>query len=67
MSTPLAIGQRVQHAQYGLGTTTLSDASRTTIDFDEHGTRIFVTEMFQVELVDAPRPPRPKRSRAAKK
>jgi hypothetical protein len=67
LSDPLSIGQRVNHDRYGLGTTTLSDERRTTIDFDEHGTKVFVTEMFQATLVDGPAPPRPKRARAVKK
>ncbi len=68
MSTPLPVGQRVQHDLFGLGTATISDASRTTIDFDEHGIKTFVTSMFQAQLVDGPpRPARARRSRAAKK
>ena len=66
MSEPLPTGQRINHARYGLGTATLSDERRTTIDFDEHGTKVFVTEMFEATLVDGPAPPRPKRARAAK-
>ena len=67
MSEPLSIGQRLNHAQYGLGTATSSDERRTTIDFDEHGVKVFVTEMLQATLVDGPAPPRPKRARAPKK
>ena len=67
MSEPLPIGQRLKHDRYGLGTATLSDERRTTIDYDEHGTNIFVTEMLQATLVDGPPPPRPKRARAVKK
>jgi hypothetical protein len=66
VSEPLPPGQRLNHARYGLGTATLSDERRTTIDFDEHGVKIFVTEMLQATLVDGPAPPRPKRGRAAK-
>ncbi|HEX6736945.1 MAG TPA: hypothetical protein VF310_01600 [Vicinamibacteria bacterium] len=67
MDAPLPIGQRLNHFQYGLGTTTGSDERRTTIDFDEHGSKTFVTEMLQVTLVDGPPPPRPKRRRVEKK
>jgi hypothetical protein len=67
VSTPLPVGQRLNHALYGLGTATLSDERRTTIDFDEHGIKVFVTEMLQATLVDGPPPPRPKRKAAAKK
>lgn len=65
MNAPLSIGQRLNHDRYGLGTATLSDERRTTIDFDEHGSKTFVTEMLQATLVDGPAPVRPKRGRAA--
>lgn len=67
MDAPLPVGQRLNHGMYGLGTTTLSDERRTVIDFDEHGTKAFLTEMLQATLIDGPPPPRPKRGRAARK
>ena len=67
MSEPLPVGQRLSHSMYGLGTATVSDERRTTIDFDEHGVKTFITEMLQATLVDGPAPPRPKRKRAVKK
>ena len=66
MDAPLHIGQRLNHERYGLGTTTGSDEQRTTIDFDEHGSKTFVTGILQVTLVDGPPPPRPKRRRVVK-
>ena len=67
MSTPLNVGQRLKHEMYGLGTATVSDERRTTIEFDEHGTKVFVTEMLQATLVDGPpAPPRRRPSRAKK-
>jgi hypothetical protein len=66
VDAPLRIGQRLNHAQYGLGTTTGSDEQRTIIDFDDHGSKTFVTGMLQVTLVDGPPAPRPKRPRTRK-
>ena len=39
----LSEGQTVRHQQYGLGTVTESNVERTTIDFDNHGVKKFVT------------------------
>ncbi len=63
----LSEGQYIKHEQYGLGVVTESDAERTTIDFDEHGPKKFVTSLMKAELVgDAPaRTARPKRRRKA--
>jgi len=55
-------GQYVKHFQYGFGVVTESDADRTSIDFDGHGMKKFVTSIMVVELAgDAP--VRPKRRR----
>jgi hypothetical protein len=66
VTKPINEGQRVRHAVFGLGTAVLSDPSYTMVDFDDHGKKRFVTSMFEVELVETPRPPRSK-SRAAKR
>lgn len=59
-------GQYIKHGIYGFGTITESDSERTTIDFDDHGVKKFVTSMMVVELAgDAP--VRPARSRRRKK
>lgn len=60
-------GQYIKHGVYGFGTITEADAERTTIDFDEHGVKKFVTSMMVCELAgDAPpRPPRSKRRKKA--
>lgn len=56
-------GQYVRHFQYGLGIVIESDAERTSIDFDLHGPKKFVTGLMTVEPAgDAP--PRPARRRA---
>ena len=54
-------GQYIKHFQYGLGVVVESDAERTSIDFDLHGIKKFVTSIMVVEPAgDAP----PKRLRA---
>jgi hypothetical protein len=63
VNKPLAAGQYLQHARFGIGVATQSDESRTTIDFYEHGIKKFVTGMLEVQLMnDAP--PRPKAEKA---
>ena len=61
----LSEGQYIKHDLYGFGVVMQSDHERTTIDFDEHGTKKFVTGLMKAELVgDAPaHPARPKRRR----
>lgn len=55
-------GQYVRHEQYGLGVVVSSDTERTTIDFDDHGEKKFVTSLYVAEVVgDGPTKPRPKR------
>lgn len=60
-------GQTVKHETYGLGIVTASDQERTTIDFDDHGTKMFVTSIMTAELIgEAPAtPPKTKRRRKA--
>jgi hypothetical protein len=59
----LPAGQYIKHEIYGLGVITESDSERTTIDFDAHGTKKFVTSIMTAELVgEAPaKAARPKR------
>lgn len=45
-------GQYIKHFQYGFGVVTESDAERTSIDFDLHGPKKFVTSLMVVELSD---------------
>jgi hypothetical protein len=63
VSKPLTSGQWLQHERFGLGVTVSSDEQRTTIDFDEHGRKVFVTEMLEVQLAPAPDRPRARRAR----
>jgi hypothetical protein len=62
----LPAGQYVKHGVYGFGTITVADAERTTIDFDEHGVKKFVTSLMVCELAGDV-PPRPSRSNRRKK
>lgn len=59
----LGEGQQLKHDTYGLGVVTQSDNERTTIDFDDHGKKLFVTSMMTAELIgEAPAvPPRRRR------
>src|SRR5271169_803093 len=60
----LAEGLYIKHFQYGLGIVTDSDAERTSIDFDLHGPKKFVTSLMVVEPAEGTPP---KRSRAKRK
>ena len=60
-------GQTVRHEQYGIGTVTESNTERTTIDFDNHGVKKFVTSIWSAEVIgDAPAD-RPTRRRTRRK
>ena len=60
-------GQTIKHEVYGLGIVTASDAERTSVDFDDHGPKLFVTSIMTAELIgEAPAtPPKTKRRRKA--
>jgi hypothetical protein len=51
-------GQYVKHYRYGMGVVTESDSRQTSIDFDVHGLKRFVTTLMVVELSDLTPPPR---------
>jgi hypothetical protein len=51
--------QYLRHGQYGLGVVTQSNAERTTIDFEQHGIKKFVTSLLVVELLPGHAPARP--------
>jgi hypothetical protein len=63
----LAEGLYIKHFQYGCGVVTQSDLERTTIDFDAHGIKKFVTSLMVVEPAEGTPPKRlgSKRSRKA--
>lgn len=63
-------GQTIRHEQYGIGIVTESNTERTTIDFDNHGVKKFVTSVWTAEVIgDAPaeRPARRRTRRKTKK
>ena len=62
----LAQGQYVKHFQYGCGVITESNEARTSIKFDTHGIKKFVTSLMVVEPAEQLAPP-PKRARATAK
>ena len=55
-------GRYVKHYRYGMGIVTQSDAELTSIDFDLHGLKKFVTGLLVVELSSL-RPPKHLRAR----
>jgi len=58
-------GAYVKHFQYGLGVVTESDSQRTSIDFDLHGVKKFVTSIMVVEQAEGTPPRRPRRRKKA--
>ena len=61
----LAEGQYITHFQYGLGDITETNPERTSIDFDLHGMKKFVTGIVVVEPAEGT-PPKRKRVRRKK-
>jgi hypothetical protein len=59
-------GQYVKHFQYGNGVITESNEDRTTIDFDAHGMKKFVTSIMVVEPAEGTPPKRPRAKRRKK-
>ena len=59
-------GQYVKHFQYGCGVVTESDVDLTTIDFDLHGIKKFVTSLMVVDPAEGT-PPKRRRSKRRKK
>ena len=51
--------QYLKHEQYGRGVVTQSNSQRTTIDFELHGTKKFVTDLLVAELLPGHAPARP--------
>ncbi|HSL23797.1 MAG TPA: hypothetical protein VK886_19850 [Vicinamibacterales bacterium] len=62
-----AKGDRVVQPQYGPGTITEVNDRHTVIEFDEHGTRRFLTSMVTLESTSAPAPARVPRARKTRK
>ena len=62
----LATGQYIKHFKYGLGVITASNEDRTSIDFDLHGPKLFVTGLMVVEPAEGTPPKRPRTKRRKK-
>lgn len=58
-------GQYIKHLQYGCGVIVKQDSERTTIDFDSHGIKIFITSLISIEAADGV-PPKRRRAKRAK-
>ena len=54
---------RIRHSVYGTGTIVEVNPRRTTIAFDDAGTRKFMTSMVELAPSDTPAPPKPAKSR----
>jgi alpha-acetolactate decarboxylase len=68
MAKVFSVGQAVEHSVYGLGTISASDTERTTVDFELHGAKKFVTSIVKLEPSEKipQAPPRRRGSRKAK-
>ena len=58
-------GAYIAHFQYGLGVVTESNSERTSIDFDLHGMKKFVTSLMVVSPAEGT-PPKRKRVKKIK-
>ena len=69
MSKPptFALNDRVRSATYGEGSITRIDEKYTTIEFDDGGTRKFLTSVVQLERSDSSAPVKAERTKKAKK
>lgn len=56
-----AVADRVHHSEYGLGSITGVNPSRTTIEFDGAGVKKFVTGIVRLTHCDTPAPVKPAR------
>ena len=61
----LQTGQYIKHFQYGCGVITEHNTDRTTIDFDAHGLKKFVTSLMVVEPAEGT-PPKRRRAKRVK-
>lgn len=59
-------GAYISHFQYGLGVVTESNSDRTSIDFDLHGMKKFVTGLMEVSPAEGTPPKRRKAKRVKK-
>jgi hypothetical protein len=60
-------GQYIKHSVYGLGIVTEADSERTSIQFESHGPKKFVTAIMSAEVLgETPSKPIKIRKRAKK-
>ena len=59
-------GSRVTQATYGSGTVTSSDEKYTVIEFDEHGRRVFLTDVVTLTKSETPAPNKPSKAKRKK-
>ncbi len=59
-------GQYIKHFQYGFGVITESNEQCTSIDFDIHGIKKFVTGLMAVDPAEGTPPKRSRRKRSKK-
>ncbi len=52
MAKEFSVGQAVEHHLYGVGIISAMDAERTTIDFEHHGPKKFVTSIVKLQATD---------------
>jgi len=49
-------GHKIKHELYGEGVVTESEEDRTTVDFNDHGVKKFVTSLMTCEIIgEAPK------------
>ena len=72
-SNGFSVNERIQHEDYGPGTITAIGPVHTTIEFDQAGTKKFMSSMVKLERTDVAAPQRrtksssaPKKKKAAK-
>lgn len=65
-TSEFSVNDRVTSATYGEGTISVVDEKYTTIAFDQHGTRKFLTTLLKLERSDSVAPVKPERAKKAK-
>jgi len=61
-----AKGNRVAQANYGAGTVVSSDERYTIIEFDNHGRKVFISDMVALAKTDEPAPNKPAKAKRKK-
>ena len=64
---PYPKNSRVTHASYGAGTITSADETYTIIEFDDHGRRVFMTDMVALSKTDIAAPAKKTKEKKAAK